>query len=72
MAEEVLAVMSDLARSGQTMIVVTHSMNFARNVAGKVHVFAEGLDVESGPPEAVFENPRHAVTQAFLRRADRH
>jgi ABC-type polar amino acid transport system ATPase subunit len=71
MAEEVLAVMGDLARNGQTMIVVTHSMTFARNVAGKVHVFADGFDVESGPPEAVFENPRHPVTQAFLRRASR-
>ena len=71
MAGEVLAVMADLARNGQTMIVVTHSMTFARNVARKVHVFADGLDVESGPPEAVFENPRHPVTQAFLRRASR-
>jgi ABC-type polar amino acid transport system ATPase subunit len=71
MAEEVLAVMSDLAGSGQTMIVVTHSMAFARNVASKVHVFAEGCDVESGSPEAVFESPQHAVTQAFLRRVGR-
>ena len=71
MAEEVLAVMGDLAKSGQTMIVVTHSMAFARNVANKVHVFADGCDVESGPPEALFENPHHAVTQAFLRRAYR-
>jgi ABC-type polar amino acid transport system ATPase subunit len=71
MAEEVLAVMGDLARNGQTMIVVTHSMNFARNVANQVHVFADGCDVESGPAQAIFENPRHAVTQSFLRRAGR-
>jgi ABC-type polar amino acid transport system ATPase subunit len=71
MAEEVLAVMGDLARSGQTMIVVTHSMTFARNVANRVHVFADGCDVESGPPAAIFDDPRHAVTQAFLRRASR-
>jgi ABC-type polar amino acid transport system ATPase subunit len=69
MAGEVLAVMSDLAGEGQTMIVVTHSMEFARHAAGKVHVFAEGQDVETGPPAAVFENPRHAVTKAFLKRA---
>jgi ABC-type polar amino acid transport system ATPase subunit len=71
MAEEVLGVMSDLARNGQTMIVVTHSMSFARNVAQTVHVFAEGRNVESGSPGAVFENPRHAVTQAFLRQTSR-
>jgi len=71
MAEEVLAVMSGLAADGQTMIVVTHSMAFARNVASKVHVFAGGLDVESGPPAAVFDDPRHPVTQAFLKRTGR-
>jgi ABC-type polar amino acid transport system ATPase subunit len=67
MAEEVLEVMSDLAGNGQTMIVVTHSMAFARDVASRVHVFAEGCAVESGPPEAIFENPQHSVTKAFLR-----
>jgi ABC-type polar amino acid transport system ATPase subunit len=71
MAEEVLAVISDLAKNGQTMIVVTHSMNFARNVANRVHVFADGLDVESGPPQAVFEAPRHVITKAFLHQASR-
>jgi ABC-type polar amino acid transport system ATPase subunit len=71
MAEEVLAVMGDLAKNGQTMIVVTHSMAFARSVAKKVHIFAEGFDVESGPPAAVFEDPQHAVTKAFLKRAGR-
>jgi polar amino acid transport system ATP-binding protein len=69
MAAEVLAVMDDLAKEGQTMIVVTHSMNFARNVANRVHVFADGHDVESGPPDVVFENPQHSVTKAFLREA---
>jgi ABC-type polar amino acid transport system ATPase subunit len=66
MASEVLAVIADLAQSGQTMIVVTHSTSFARNVANKVHVFVDGHDVESGPPEAVFENPQHGFTRAFL------
>ena len=69
MAREVLSVMSDLAGNGQTMIVVTHSMSFARTVADRVHVFAEGQDVECGPPEGIFEDPQHAVTKAFLRRA---
>jgi ABC-type polar amino acid transport system ATPase subunit len=71
MAGEVLAVMDDLAREGQTMIVVTHSMSFARNAASKVHVFAHGYDVEAGPPEKVFGDPRHDVTKAFLRAASR-
>ena len=69
MAGEVLAVMSDLAKAGQTMLVVTHSMAFARNVASTVHVFADGYDVETGPPEKVFENPQHKVTKAFLTQA---
>ncbi len=66
MASEVLAVIADLAKSGQTMIVVTHSMNFARSVASQVHVFVDGHDVESGPPQSVFENPQHDFSKAFL------
>jgi polar amino acid transport system ATP-binding protein len=67
MAGEVLSLMADLAREGQTMIVVTHSMNFARSVASNVHVFADGHDVECGSPEVVFGNPQHAITQSFLK-----
>jgi ABC-type polar amino acid transport system ATPase subunit len=66
MAGEVLSLMADLAQDGQTMIVVTHSMGFARNVANHVHVFADGYDVENGPPSKVFEDPRHATTKSFL------
>ena len=69
MAGEVLSLMADLASEGQTMIVVTHSMHFARRVANKVHVFAGGYDVENGPPSDVFENPQHETTRAFLRQA---
>lgn len=69
MAGEVLKVMEDLAKEGQTMIVVTHSMHFAREVADVVHVFAEGHDVEFGPPAEVFKNPQHPTTQSFLRQA---
>ncbi|MSP70884.1 MAG: amino acid ABC transporter ATP-binding protein [Myxococcales bacterium] len=71
MANEVLSVIADLASDGQTMIVVTHSMSFARTVATHVHVFADGHDVEHGPPEEVFGDPRHATTQAFLQKAGR-
>ncbi len=66
MAGEVLSLMADLARDGLTMIVVTHSMAFARNVASQVHVFAGGFDVECGPPAKVFGDPQHATTRAFL------
>jgi ABC-type histidine transport system ATPase subunit len=49
MTDEVLSVMVDLARAGQTMVVVTHAIDFARRAANKVHVFHEGRVVESGP-----------------------
>jgi ABC-type polar amino acid transport system ATPase subunit len=66
MAGEILSLMADLARQGQTMIVVTHSMGFARNVASQVHVFADGYDVESGAPAEVFGTPQHGTTKLFL------
>jgi ABC-type polar amino acid transport system ATPase subunit len=69
MTAEVTAVMSDLARDGQTMIVVTHGMGFARSVAHTVHVMHEGRVAESGPPEQVFEAPREEVTRRFLAQA---
>jgi len=66
MAAEVLAVIGDLARQGQTMIVVTHAIHFARRVATAVHVMHAGRIVESGPPEQIFANPRSEVTRDFL------
>ncbi|HZU36826.1 MAG TPA: amino acid ABC transporter ATP-binding protein [Gemmataceae bacterium] len=66
MAGEVLCVITDLAREGQTMIVVTHAMSFARRVAHMVHVMHEGRIAESGPPEQIFGQPRHEATRAFL------
>jgi ABC-type histidine transport system ATPase subunit len=66
MAAEVLAVITDLAKGGQTMVVVTHAMAFARQVASTVHVMHEGRVVESGPPERLFEAPRDEVTRLFL------
>jgi ABC-type polar amino acid transport system ATPase subunit len=45
---------------------VTHSMGFARNVASQVHVFADGYDVECGPPSKVFGSPQHSTTRSFL------
>ena len=66
MAGEVLRVIADLAGSGQTMIVVTHAMSFARRVAHTVHVMHEGRIAESGPPEQIFAQPRQEVTRSFL------
>jgi polar amino acid transport system ATP-binding protein len=66
MTGEVLAVMTDLARDGLTMIVVTHAMRFARQVAHTVHVFDGGRVVESGPPEQIFEDPRQEATRLLL------
>jgi polar amino acid transport system ATP-binding protein len=63
---EVLAVMQQLARDGMTMIVVTHEMGFAREVADSVVFMDDGLVVESGPPAEVLDNPRHERTQTFL------
>lgn len=65
MAAEVLAVMSDLAREGLTMVVVTHSMSFARQAATTVHVMHRGEMAESGPPAQVFES-QIQVTRDFL------
>jgi len=69
MTGEVLAVMTDLASDGQTMVVVTHAMGFARKVAGVVHVFGDGRVIESGPPDQVFEAPAHEATRCLLAEA---
>jgi len=63
---EVLAVVADLAAAGQTMVVVTHEMAFARRVAHRVVVLAEGRVVESGTAEEVLDRPRAAETRALL------
>ena len=63
---EVLDVMKDLAREGMTMIVVTHEIGFAREVADTVVFMDDGVAVESGRPADVLGNPQHARTRAFL------
>ncbi|MGY1813381.1 amino acid ABC transporter ATP-binding protein [Blastococcus sp. SYSU D00820] len=68
LVDEVLAVMTDLAREGFTMLVVTHEIAFARDVADTVFFMDGGVVVESGPPEQVLTAPAHARTRAFLRR----
>lgn len=65
---EVLQVMKELAEEGMTMVVVTHEMGFAREVADRVVVLDQGELIEQGPPEQIFSQPSHARTRAFLSR----
>jgi ABC-type polar amino acid transport system ATPase subunit len=65
---EVLEVMKQLAREGMTMVVVTHEMGFARDVAHRVIFMDEGRIVEQGPPEEIFRNPKEERTRTFLRK----
>jgi len=66
MVGEVLAVMQNLAVEGMTMVVVTHEMGFAREVGDRVVFMDEGIIVEEGSPDDIFDNPRNPRTQAFL------
>jgi len=66
---EVLVVMRDLARTGMTMLVVTHEMHFARDVGDRVVFMDEGMIVEEGVPAEVLDRPRKERTQRFLRRS---
>jgi polar amino acid transport system ATP-binding protein len=65
---EVLEVMKSLAADGMTMVIVTHEMAFAREVADRVVMIDDGKIVEIGPPEQIFNSPRHPRTIDFLRR----
>jgi polar amino acid transport system ATP-binding protein len=64
---EVLGVMKTLALEGMTMVVVTHEMGFARDVGDHVVFMDQGVIVEEGPPELIFEQPQHERTRSFLR-----
>jgi polar amino acid transport system ATP-binding protein len=69
---EVLAAVRDLKAAGMTMVIATHEMSFAREVADQVAFLHQGRIVESGPPEQVFGSPQRAETQLFLRRLAGH
>ena len=66
MVGEVLAVMQDLAKKGMTMVVVTHEMGFAKEVADRVIFMADGIILEEGTPEEIFDRPQNSRTQDFL------
>jgi polar amino acid transport system permease protein len=68
---EVLAVIRGLAEAGMTMIIVTHEVRFARDVADRVVFMDEGVIVEQGPPEAVLDQPAQERTRRFLRMMSR-
>lgn len=68
MVGEVLDVMKQLAKEGMTMVVVTHEMGFAREVADRVVFMDEGQIMETGTPDEIFSNPQNSRTQAFLRK----
>ena len=67
MVGEVLNVMKSLASEGMTMVVVTHEMGFAKEVADRVIFMADGVIVDEGTPEEIFENPKDTRTQQFLK-----
>ena len=69
---EVLQVIQSLARDGMTMILVTHEIAFAREVADKVVFMRDGVVVEEGPPSQVIDNPQHEATRSFLGRIIGH
>ena len=66
MVGEVLSVMKELAKSGMTMVVVTHEMGFAKEVGNRVLFMDEGKILEQGTPEDIFDNPQHPRLQDFL------
>ena len=66
MVGEVLSLMKELAEEGMTMVVVTHEMNFAREISNRVIFMDGGVIVEEGSPEEVFDNPKNERTKAFL------
>ncbi len=68
MVGEVLEVMKGLAKEGMTMVVVTHEMGFAREVADRVVFMADGVIAEEGTPEQIFQNPQNPRTKQFLQK----
>lgn len=67
MVGEVLDVMKNLAKEGMTMVVVTHEMGFAKEVANRVLFMADGVILEEGTPEEIFEHPQHERTKSFIK-----
>ena len=71
LVHEVLSVMTDVARQGMTMVVVTHEIDFARHVGNELVMIDEGVIVERGPCAEMIQSPKHPRTEQFLRRVQR-
>lgn len=71
MVSEVLGVIRRLAKEGMTMVIVTHEMEFARNISSRVFYMDEGIIYEEGTPQQIFENPQRVKTKAFINRIRR-
>ncbi|MDL4864191.1 peptide ABC transporter ATP-binding protein, partial [Halomonas elongata] len=67
-----LDAMRELANDGMTMMIVTHEMGFAREVADRVIFIDKGRIIEEGPPETIFDTPAEAPTKSFLSRVLKH
>jgi polar amino acid transport system ATP-binding protein len=65
---EVLDVIRELADGGMTMLIATHEMGFARDIASRVCFLDEGIILEDGPPDRIFSEPQHERTERFLQR----
>ena len=72
MIKEVLDVMADLAKGGMTMIIVTHEMGFAKNIANRIIFMDEGRIIENNTPEVFFNNPKEERTKVFLNQILKH
>ena len=70
MVNEVLTVIRNLAKTGMTMMIVTHEMRFAKDVSSRVFYMDQGVVYESGTPKEIFENPKRLKTKAFIKRMD--
>lgn len=68
LVSEVLSVIKDLAKENRTMIIVTHEMSFAKDVGDRIIFMADGLVIEEGTPDEIFNNPKHNRTKQFLNR----
>ena len=68
LVSEVLSVIKDLAKENRTMVIVTHEMSFAKDVGDRIIFMADGLVVEEGTPDEIFNNPKHDRTKQFLNR----
>jgi len=70
MVDEVLNVIAELAKTGITMVIVTHEMRFAKNISTRIFYMDEGIVYEQGTPQDIFDNPKNIKTIAFIRRID--